>query len=599
MCVDCKKRVRTRVAPSPTGDPHVGTAYIALFNIAFAHVNNGDFILRIEDTDRNRYTEGSEQMIFDALKWLDLDYAEGPDVGGDYGPYRQSERFDLYGKYAKELVEKGGAYYCFCDQERLENLRERQKAMGLPPGYDGHCRSLTKEEIEEKLKAGVPYVIRLKMPYEGETVIHDRLRGEVVFENSKIDDQVLLKADGFPTYHLANIVDDHLMGITHVIRAEEWIPSTPKHIQLYKAFGWEAPEFIHMPLLRNDDRSKISKRKNPVSLIWYKEEGYLKEGLVNFLGLMGYSYGDGQEIFSLQEFKDNFNIDKVTLGGPVFDLVKLGWVNNQHMKMKDLGELTRLTIPFFVQEGYFENENVSEKEFETLKKIVAIEREGAKTLKEIAKNSKFFFIDEFTLPEVKEDMDKKERKSIEKLLNSLQDEVGLKAIKLLIDKLEKWESNEFTAEEAKDLLHSLLDDLQEGPGKIFMPLRAVLTGAAKGADLYNILYVIGKERALKRIQDTVKKYNIEIIPVIDENGIMINSDRFNGLKAEDFKKIVVEELEKQGKGIASVKYKLKDWLVSRQRYWGAPIPIIYCDDCRRSSSRRKRFTSTSSKRCRI
>ena len=510
MCVDCKKKVRTRVAPSPTGDPHVGTAYIALFNIAFAHVNGGDFILRIEDTDRNRYTEGSEQMIFDALKWLDLDYSEGPDVGGDYGPYRQSERFDLYGKYAKELVEKGGAYYCFCDHERLENLRERQKAMGLPPGYDGHCRSLSKEEIEEKLKAGVPYVIRLKMPYEGETVIHDRLRGDVVFENSKIDDQVLLKADGYPTYHLANIVDDHLIGITHVIRAEEWIPSTPKHIQLYKAFGWEAPEFIHMPLLRNDDRSKISKRKNPVSLIWYKEEGYLKEGLVNFLGLMGYSYGDGQEIFTLQEFKDNFNIDKVTLGGPVFDLVKLGWVNNQHMKMKDLGELTRLTVPFFVNEGYLENENVSEKEFDTLKKIVAIEREGAKTLRELAKNSKFFFVDEFSLPELKEDMDKKERKSVEKLLNSLKDETGLKSIKLFIEKLEKWEGNEFTAEEAKDLLHSLLDDLQEGPGKIFMPLRAVLTGATKGADLYNILYVIGKERALKRIQDTIKKYNIAL-----------------------------------------------------------------------------------------
>ena len=510
MCDNCKKRVRTRVAPSPTGDPHVGTAYIALFNIAFAHVNDGDFILRIEDTDRNRYTAGSEQMIFDALKWLDLNYSEGPDVGGDYGPYRQSERFDLYGKYAKELVEKGGAYYCFCDHERLENLRERQKAMGLPPGYDGHCRSLSKEEIEEKLKAGVPYVIRLKMPYEGETVIHDRLRGDVVFENSKIDDQVLLKADGYPTYHLANIVDDHLMGITHVIRAEEWIPSTPKHIQLYKAFGWKAPEFIHMPLLRNDDRSKISKRKNPVSLIWYKEEGYLKEGLVNFLGLMGYSYGDGQEIFTLQEFKDNFNIDKVTLGGPVFDLVKLGWVNNQHMKMKDLGELTRLTIPFFVNEGYLENENVSDKEFETLKKIVGIEREGAKTLKELAKNSKFFFVDEFSLPEVKEDMDKKERKSVEKLLNSLKDEVGLKSIKLFIEKLEKWGGNEFTAEQAKDLLHSLLDDLQEGPGKIFMPLRAVLTGAAKGADLYNILYVIGKERALKRIKDTIKKYNITL-----------------------------------------------------------------------------------------
>ena len=505
-----EKKVRVRIAPSPTGDPHVGTAYIGLFNYAFAKHNGGDFILRIEDTDRTRFSGDSEQQIFDAMKWLGLNYDEGPDVGGEAGPYRQSERFSIYKDYAEQLVEKGEAYYCFCTAERLQKLRERQAAMKQAPGYDGHCRNLSKEEVEAKLAAGEPYVIRLKMPYEGETVIHDRLRGDVVFENSKIDDQVLLKADGYPTYHLANIVDDHLMGITHVIRAEEWIPSTPKHIQLYKAFGWEAPEFIHMPLLRNDDRSKISKRKNPVSLIWYKEEGYLKEGLVNFLGLMGYSYGDGQEIFSLQEFKDNFNIDKVTLGGPVFDLVKLGWVNNQHMKMKDLGELTRLTIPFFVQEGYFENENVSEKEFETLKKIVAIEREGAKTLKEIAKNSKFFFIDEFTLPEVKEDMDKKERKSIEKLLNSLQDEVGLKAIKLLIDKLEKWESNEFTAEEAKDLLHSLLDDLQEGPGKVFMPIRAVLTGEPKGADLYNVLYVIGKERALKRIKDTVKKYNIQL-----------------------------------------------------------------------------------------
>lgn len=505
-----KKRVRTRVAPSPTGDPHVGTAYIALFNIGFSASNDGDFILRIEDTDRTRYTEGSEQMIFESLKWLGLDYSEGPDVGGDYGPYRQSERFDLYGKYAKELVEKGGAYYCFCDHERLENLRERQKAMGKAPGYDGHCRSLSKEEIEEKIAAGVPYVIRLKMPYEGETVIHDRLRGDIVFENSKIDDQVLLKADGYPTYHLANIVDDHLMGITHVIRAEEWIPSTPKHIQLYKAFGWEAPEFIHMPLLRNDDRTKISKRKNPVSLIWYKEEGYLKEGLINFLGLMGYSYGDNQEIFSLEDFKKNFNIDKVSLGGPVFDLVKLGWVNNQQMKLKDLDELTRLTIPFFVKEGYLKakkeeyvkDKNISEKEFETLKKIVEIEREGAKTLKEMAQNSKIFFNDIFPLPSLKEDMDKKERKSVERLLSSMEDEIGKKSIETFIAKLKSWPKDEFTSDEAKELLHSLLDEIEGGPGKIYMPLRAVLTGQSKGADLYNILYVIGKERALKRIENS-------------------------------------------------------------------------------------------------
>ncbi len=503
-----KKRVRTRVAPSPTGDPHVGTAYIAMFNIAFAAVNDGDFILRIEDTDRNRYTEGSEQMIFDALKWLNLNYDEGPDVGGNYGPYRQSERFDLYAKYAKELVEKGGAYYCFCDQERLEKLRERQKAMGKAPGYDGHCRSLSKEEIEKKLAAGEPYVIRLKMPYEGQTIIHDRLRGDIVFENSKIDDQVLLKADGYPTYHLANIVDDHLMEITHVIRAEEWIPSTPKHIQLYKAFGWEAPEFIHMPLLRNSDRTKISKRKNPVSLNWYREEGYIKEGLINFLGLMGYSYGENQEIFSLEDFKKNFNIDKVSLGGPVFDLVKLGWVNNQQMKLKDLDELTKLCLPFYVREGLIENENVDEKTFATIKKMVEIERESAKTMKEIVAASRTFFEDEFDLPEVTEDMDKKERKSVEKLLAAIEDETGKKSIKLFIEKLKNFPRDEFEVDEAKELLHSLLDELEGGPGKVFMPLRAVMTGKSRGADLYNVIYIIGRDRALKRIENTVKKYNI-------------------------------------------------------------------------------------------
>ena len=501
------KKVRTRIAPSPTGDPHVGTAYIALFNLAFANSQKGDFILRIEDTDQNRYTEGSEQMIFDAMHWLDLNYAEGPDVGGEYGPYRQSERFHLYGEYAKKLVEQGGAYYCFCSQDRLEKLRERQKAMGKAPGYDGHCRSLTAEEVQAKLDAGEPYVIRLKMPYEGETVIKDRLRGDIVFENNKIDDQVLLKADGFPTYHLANVVDDHLMGITHVIRAEEWIASTPKHIQLYKAFGWDQPEFIHMPLLRNADRTKISKRKNPVSLNWYKEQGYLKEGMINFLGLMGYSFGENKEIFTLQEFIDNFNIDKVSLGGPVFDLVKLGWVNNQHMRMKDIDELTKLAIPFFQKAG-FVGETVSDHEYRALVKIVEILRESAQTLKEIAEESAVYFNDTYELPVVTEDMNKKERKSVEKLNASIEDPIGKEAIKLFIKKLEAWDKEDFTVDEAKDMLHSTMDELEAGPGKVFMPLRAVITGQARGADLFNVLYIIGKTRTLARIKEMVRKYNI-------------------------------------------------------------------------------------------
>ena len=321
------KRVRVRIAPSPTGDPHVGTAYIGLFNYAFAKHNQGDFLLRIEDTDRTRFSGDSEQQIFDSMKWLGLNYDEGPDVGGDKGPYRQSERFHIYKEYAEKLVEKGEAYYCFCTSERLQKLRDRQVAMKQAPGYDGHCRNLTAEEVKSKLEAGEAYVIRLRMPYEGETIVKDELRGNIIFENSKIDDQVLLKSDGFPTYHLANIVDDYLMGITHVIRAEEWIASTPKHIQLYKAFAWEEPKWYHMPLLRNADKTKISKRKNPVSLNYYREEGYLREVSLNILALMGWSLGGDKEIFTLDEMIENFSFDRISLGGPVFDLVKLGWVN--------------------------------------------------------------------------------------------------------------------------------------------------------------------------------------------------------------------------------------------------------------------------------
>ena len=498
------KKVRVRIAPSPTGDPHVGTAYIGLFNYAFAKHNGGDFILRIEDTDRTRFSGDSEQQIFDAMKWLGLNYDEGPDVGGEAGPYRQSERFSIYKDYAEQLVEKGEAYYCFCTAERLQKLRERQAAMKQAPGYDGHCRNLSKEEVEAKLAAGEPYVIRLKMPYEGETVVNDGLRGEIRFENSKIDDQVLLKSDGFPTYHLANIVDDHLMGITHVIRAEEWISSTPKHIQLYKAFGWDEPKWYHMPLLRNADKTKISKRKNPVSLNYYKEEGYLKEGLLNFLALMGWSFGENKEIFTIDEMIQNFSFDKISLGGPVFDLVKLGWVNNHHMRLKDLDELTKLVIPYFVQAGYYENENLSAEEFSKLKRIVEITREGSQTLKELPVNASIYFEDEFELPVIEEGMNKKERKSIEKLTSSLETETGKKSIQMFIEKINKL-NEEISEDEAKQILHELQDEIGEGPAAVLMPLRAVITGKARGADLYTVIAVIGKERTLARINNILNK----------------------------------------------------------------------------------------------
>ena len=501
------KRVRVRIAPSPTGDPHVGTAYIGLFNYAFAKKNNGDFLLRIEDTDRTRFSADSEQQIFDAMHWLGLNYDEGPDVGGAKGPYRQSERFHIYKEYAEKLVEKGEAYYCFCTPKRLSKLRERQIAMKQAPGYDRHCRNLTDEEVKQKLAEGVSYVIRLKMPYEGDTVVHDELRWDIVFENSKIDDQVLLKSDGFPTYHLANIVDDHLMEITHVIRAEEWIASTPKHIQLYKAFGWDEPKWYHMPLLRNADKSKISKRKNPVSLNYYVEEGYLKEGLLNFLALMGWSFGGDKEIFSLEEMIENFSFDRISLGGPVFDLVKLGWVNNQHMKLKDLKELTKLALPYFVKAGYYENENLSDEEFVKLMRIVEIGRESAQTLKELPEKSVIYYEDDFELPNSEEAENKKERKSIEKLRSSMETETGKKAIELFVNKISSLDEN-ISEDEAIKILNELQEELGEGPAAVLMPIRAVLTGKARGADLYTVIGIIGKERTLERVKKTKEKYNL-------------------------------------------------------------------------------------------
>ena len=501
------KRVRVRIAPSPTGDPHVGTAYIGLFNYAFAKKNNGDFLLRIEDTDRTRFSSDSEQQIFDAMHWLGLNYDEGPDVGGAKGPYRQSERFHIYKEYAEKLVEKGKAYYCFCTPDRLSKLRERQIAMKQAPGYDRHCRNLTDEEVKQKLAENTPYVIRLKMPYEGDTIVRDELRGEIVFENSKIDDQVLLKSDGFPTYHLANIVDDHLMEITHVIRAEEWIASTPKHIQLYKAFGWDEPKWYHMPLLRNADKSKISKRKNPVSLNYYVEEGYLKEGLLNFLALMGWSFGGDREIFTLEEMIENFSFDRISLGGPVFDLVKLGWVNNQHMKLKDLKELTMLALPYFVKAGYYKDENLSDEELTKLIRIVEIGRESAQTLKELPEKSVIYYEDDFELPNPEEAENKKERKSIEKLYSSMETETGKKSVELFVNKISALDEK-ITEEEAIKVLTELQEELGEGPAAVLMPLRAVLTGKARGADLYTVIGIIGKERTLGRVKKTKEKYNL-------------------------------------------------------------------------------------------
>ncbi|OBX47940.1 glutamate--tRNA ligase [Moraxella nonliquefaciens] len=326
------KPIRTRIAPSPTGFPHVGTAYIALFNMVFAKSQGGEFILRIEDTDQVRSTDQSEQMILNALKWAGLTWSEGPDVGGQFAPYRQSERSEIYKKYANELLDKGHAFRCFCTTDELDQMRREQEAQGLPVRYDGRYANLSREDSDRLADSGKPFVIRMRVPTEGECVIDDMLRGKITIPWQTVDMQVLLKADGLPTYHLANVVDDHLMQISHVIRGEEWINSAPKHKLLYEYFGWDMPILCHMPLLRNPDKSKLSKRKNPTSITYYKDVGVLPEALINYLGRMGYSLPSEAEKFSLDEMIKSFDIKRVSLGGPVFDIEKLYWLNGEYLR---------------------------------------------------------------------------------------------------------------------------------------------------------------------------------------------------------------------------------------------------------------------------
>lgn len=331
--------VRTRIAPSPTGFPHVGTAYIALFNLAFARSMGGEFILRIEDTDQVRSTAQSEEMILNALRWLGIQWSEGPDVGGQFAPYRQSERGEIYKQYAQQLLDQGHAFRCFCTPQELDVMRREQEKQGLPVRYDGRYANLSRKESDELANSGKPFVIRMRVPTEGVCVINDMLRGEISIPWETVDMQVLLKTDGLPTYHLANVVDDHLMQISHVIRGEEWINSAPKHKLLYEYFGWEMPVLCHMPLLRNPDKSKLSKRKNPTSITYYRDAGVLPQALMNYLGRMGYSLPHEQEKFSLDEMIDTFDITRVSLGGPVFDVEKLYWLNGEYLRSMSTDEL--------------------------------------------------------------------------------------------------------------------------------------------------------------------------------------------------------------------------------------------------------------------
>jgi glutamyl-tRNA synthetase len=469
--------VRTRIAPSPTGDPHVGTAYVALFNHALARKHGGQFVLRIEDTDRERSSPASEAMIFEALHWLGLRWDEGPDVGGPCGPYRQSERSTIYREHAEELLKRGAAYACFCTRERLDALREEQKAKKLNFGYDGRCRALSPDEAARRRAAGEPSVVRLAMPRQGEVLVPDLLRGEVCFDAAQVDDQVLLKSDGFPTYHLANVVDDHLMGITHVIRAEEWLSSLPKHVQLYRGFGWDMPVFCHLPLLRNADRSKISKRKNPVSLNFYRRAGYLPEAMVNYLALMGWAMPDEREEFTLAEFVSAFTLERISLGGPVFDVEKLRWLNGKYLR--------RLTPPELL--GRLREGPLSD---DYLLRVLPLVQERIDTLEGFADYAQFFFVGEIAYDaEARASLVPRGRSPAEtaKVLRALLEEE--------VDGILDWRHE--TVEKA---LRGFAEKKGWSANELFMAVRVATTGRTATPPLFETLAVLGKETCRRRLR---------------------------------------------------------------------------------------------------
>ncbi len=467
--------VRVRIAPSPTGDPHVGTAYIALFNYVFAKQQGGKFVLRIEDTDQARFRADSEQLIYDALHWLGLSWDEGPDIGGPFAPYRQSERSAIYKQYTQLLVDKGAAYRCFCTEDRLAKLKIQAKVEKRNFGYDRHCRGIDPGEAASRA-ASEPYVVRLAMPLEGPIEFKDQLRDKPIVRDAKdLDDQVLMKSDGLPTYHLANVVDDHLMEITHVVRAEEWISSTPKHVVLYKAFGWEPPLFFHMPLLLNTDKSKISKRKQPTSINYYKDIGIFSEAMLNFLGTMGWSLGDGKtEVFSLAEMIAQFSWDKISLGGPVFNLEKLTWMNEQYLHAMSIEQLAERLIAWRVNKDF-------------LVKVLPLVQKRTKKLDEVIPQIEYFFAGDLDYAPVIAEM-------------KIDGVAPADLAKALLAFVEKFEARDFTVPILTEEANAWAAAHGWTTKQAFPLLRFAVTARKASPPLFETMEVLGKEITRRRLR---------------------------------------------------------------------------------------------------
>ena len=484
--------VKVRFAPSPTGFVHIGSLRTALYNYLFAKRMGGEYLLRVEDTDQTRLVEGAIENMLQAMKWAGVNHTEGVMLdengnivqAGENGPYIQSERLDIYKKYIQQLLDNGKAYYCFCTKERLDEVREKQKEAGETPKYDGHCRDLTPEEVQAKIAAGEPYVIRLRLPENHVIKFNDLVRGETEFNTNDLDDQVLIKTDGFPTYHFAVVVDDHLMEITHVIRGEEWVSSTPKHVYLYEAFGWEPTTFVHLPNILNKEKKKLSKRHGDVAVEDFKKKGYLPEGLVNYVALVGWSPEDNQEIFSMEELEKAFSMERVSKSGGVFDTEKLNWVNQHYIKDADDAYLTDLAMPFLVEAGFI-TEDEAETKYEFIKGMVSVLKEKLQYVKEITEHANIFFGDTVEL----------ETEECKEFLN-------LEHISTLIDALEaKIEASEVVDEA---FVKAMFKEIQKEHGikgkNLFMGSRIILTGQMHGPDLPKTMEVLGKETCLNRIK---------------------------------------------------------------------------------------------------
>lgn len=483
------KDVRVRFAPSPTGYLHIGGLRTALYNHLFSKRNNGKFILRIEDTDQTRFVEGAIENLIDSLNWAGIDYDEGVFVEnhklvekGEFGPYIQSKRLHLYKKYVDELIDSNHAYYCFCSKERLESVREEQKMKGMVPKYDGFCRNVSIDDAKKRIEAGEDYVVRLKLPIDRDIHFHDLVRGDITINTNDIDDQVLLKSDGFPTYHMAVVVDDYLMKITHIVRGEEWLPSTPKHVYLYEAFGWEKPIYVHLPTVLNNERKKLSKRQGDVSVDDFKTKGYLPEGLVNYLALVGWSPDDNEELLSMDQMIEKFSFDRVSKTGGIFDKDKLDWVNGHYIRDSSLSRIKDLSIPYLVEAGFISYDFAKENP-EWMDILVDTVKESLSKVSEIAEKTSFIFDEKLEIEE-------------EAMAEFLNDESTHLLMNAIIEEANEYEDLSF--DDAKGFMKKIQKKTGIKGKNLFMPVRVALTGTAHGPELVNVIYLLGKEKMILR-----------------------------------------------------------------------------------------------------